>query len=169
MDLSIDKLLNWGNLNSLRTNYLSNFSAGVDGWPGNNLTVSGNNDAISDGTTSLDDVLKSYATVTNSTHEISKAIAVVGVPNIITFKYYIPTGQTNVNGLVVYGNVFATNVIDLRSGLGVVGTWTQVSGSYTPSSTTVYIRAFKTFTSSYAGAGSASDDIFYIKDLRVQY
>jgi hypothetical protein len=150
--------------------YTSDFSAGVDGWGSTNVVTTGNEDGISDGTTSYDNNLKTYANATNSTHDISKAIAFVGKQNRITFKYYIPSAQTNVNGFTVYANAFGTNVIDLRSGIGVVGTWTEVTSAYfTPTSTTMYFRLFKTFTSSYAGANSASDDRIFIKDIVVEY
>jgi hypothetical protein len=153
------------------TNYTSDFSAGVDGWSSNNLVSSGNNDAVSDGATSLDNVLKTYADATNGAHDLSKAIAHVGTLNRITFKYYIPSAQTNVNGLRVYGNVFGTTIISLSLGAesAVVGTWTEVTTAYyTPTSTTVYIRLMKTYTTSYAGANSAADDILYLKDIVVE-
>jgi hypothetical protein len=150
------------------TNYTSDFTAGVDGWGSTNVVTSGNNDGITDGTTSYDDVLKTYANATASTHDISKTIAYVGSLNRITFKYYIPSGQTNVNGFVVYGNVFGTVVADVRAA-AVIGTWTEVTSAYfTPTSTTMYFRLFKTFTSSYAGANSASDDRIFIKDIVVE-
>jgi hypothetical protein len=151
-------------------NYTSDFSAGVDGWASTRLTAAGNTDGVSDGTTSLNDVLKVYSDNSNNTHEISKTVAFVGKQNRITFKYFIPAGNTNVNGIRVYGNAFTATVLGLTTGNVTLGQWVEVTSAYfTPTSTTMYFRLMKTFTTAFVGANSAADDIVYIKDIVVEY
>jgi len=155
------------------TNYASNFSAGVDGWGSTNTVTSGNEDGVSDGTTSYDNNLKTYANVTNSTHDISKAIAFVGKSNRILVRYLIPSGQTNVNGFRIYNSAF-TVIGEVTFGAtpisSVVGTWTEyTTGHFVPAGTTIYIRLMKTFTTSYAGANSASDDRIFFESIVAQY
>jgi len=68
----------------------------------------------------------------------------------------------------VYANAFGTTVLDVAN--FTVGTWQEVTSAYfTPTSTTMYIRLMKTFTTSYVGANSASDDRIFIRDIVVEY
>ncbi len=150
--------------------YTSNFTATQDSFAGTNTVVAGNIDAISDGTVSLNDNLRFYADATNSTHDVTRAsVVTLSQPTRIRFKYFIPTGQTNVNGFILYGNSFFT-VLDVRGTNATVGKWTEVCTNYfTPTSTSIVIRMFNNFTSTFVGANLVTNDLIYIKDMVAEY
>lgn len=148
-------------------NYSSDFSAGADGWTGTRAVVDGNIDGISDGTTSFDDTLRVYATADNNTHEFSKVVAVNAKYNKFRLYYYIPSGQTRVNGFRAYANVFGLTILEITSTNAVVGTWTEVSSAdFLASSTTIIIRLMNTFATSFVGANSPTDDRIYFKFVK---
>ena len=145
--------------------YTSDFSVDADNWVGFSGTVSGNNDGITDGTTSKDDVVKGYAangifshgfTIPNTLH--NKAIS-------IAFSYYISATNTQVDGWASgqsAGNIVASG--------GVVGTWTDVviTGVDTRTTSDIYQIYFtKGGAITFSGANVSSDDIMYIKDFSI--
>ena len=151
-------------------NYTSDFSAGVDGWGATRSVISGNNDGISDGTTSFDDVLKVYANNVSGTHELSKVMAVNAKVNKIRLWYYIPTGQTNVNGFRGYANVFGITILPMTGSGVTVGKWTEVSSAdFTASNTNIIIRLMKDASTSFVGANDPNNDIVYFKFIYDDY
>lgn len=151
-------------------NYSSDFSAGVDGWGATRATVTGNQDAISDGTTSLDDCLIVWADGSNNTHEMSRAIAFNARQNKIRFYYYIPASNTSVDGFIMYANTFAISAVDARTTLGVVGTWTEVSSAdFLANTTSIIVRLFDGFASTFIGANVSTNDRIYFKFIKDDY
>ena len=148
-------------------NYASDYSAGEDGWGVTRAVQSGNNDGVSDGTTSFDNVYKVYADGTaNNDHSFSRAIAVVGVQNRISFWYYIPSGQTNVNGMRIFNGAPAINN-DLLS--PILGTWTRYTSNYfIPTTTSVLFRMTRNELITFSGLNDPNDDRIFITDVLVE-
>lgn len=151
-------------------NYSSDFSAGSDSWSGTRVTLTGNQDGISDGVTSFDDCLIAYASADNNTHEFSKAIAVNAKTNKLRMFYYIPSGQTAVNRFAVFANTFALTPIDYRFGGATVGAWTEASSAdFLASSTSIVIRLYNNSNGTFIGANSPTDDRIYFKFIKDDY
>ena len=172
------------------TVYSSDFSAGVDGISSTRVTSSGNNDGISDGATSYDDVLKSYASVDNATHYIYKAgMITTNVIQKISWKMYIPSANTNVNDLRITngGSVFhylkssVKKVIDgtdlgayIAAGGYITGTegfWVEVIlwvEEQSAAGTHIRWQLAKDAAETFVGAGSSADDIIYFRDFLVE-
>jgi len=172
------------------TVYSSDFSAGVDGISSTRVTSSGNNDGISDGATSYDDVLKSYASVDNATHYIYKAgMITTNVIQKISWKMYIPSANTNVNDLRITngGSVFhylkssVKKVIDgtdlgaySAAGGYITGTegfWVEVIlwvEEQSAAGTHIRWQLAKDAAETFVGAGSSADDIIYFRDFLVE-
>lgn len=162
------KALNYWWMSVPTTAYSSNFSAGVDGWTNINVTLAGNIDSISDGSTSYSDVLRGYATATAAAHDFVKAGAVVGRQNRVKFRYYIPSDQTNTNDLRLLGNLTATTIA-LEANFSQ-GQWNYfTSNFYTATHTNIYIRMSKNSNVSFAGANLVTDDLIYLRDVTIEY
>lgn len=149
------------------SSYESDFSAGVDSWGSTRVVSSGNNDAV-DGE---DDVLVSYATNVSGTHEISRAAAQSGSTNRITFRFRMPSSQTNVTGFRVYGNTFTETLLTRVSSSMTYDEWVEVTTpEWVANNANIYIRLLSgSGTTSFVGANSAADDLIQIKDIRVEY
>ena len=172
------------------TIYSSDFSADVDGMSSTRVTSSGNNDAISDGATSYDDVLKTYASVDNATHYVSRAgMITTNVIQKISWKMYIPSANTNVDDLRITngGTTFhhlqssVKKVIDgtdlgaYATGSGYItgteGFWVEVIlwvEEQSAAGTHIRWQHAKNVGDSFAGAGSSADDIIYFRDILVE-
>jgi len=163
----------WGSQTPI---YTSDFSAGVDSWLAVRSTVSGNNDAVSDGTTSKNDVLKCYASIDNSTHYLYRTNGIIPVGNKyfnLTFSYYIPSANTNVDGLRVdVSNMTNSQVSQWGNILTTTGSWTDVSLTATFNNAYslggLRLTMLKAGAQSFVGAASSSDDIVYLKDIVVK-
>jgi len=152
-----------GDSTSTPTNvYTSDFSSGVDGITAQRGTGSGNNDGISDGSTSKDDVYKYYANADNSTHYWYKNAWGHNDGDYIkiAFWYYIPSGQTNVDGFEIIDGV-------TDSPTATVGTWTYYEKFYAAADDRIDIRLLAGGSDSYVGANSASDDIMYVTEITI--
>lgn len=142
--------------------YESDFSAGADGVNTVRATGSGNNDGVSDGSTSKDDCFKVYATVENNTHYFFKPDWGTDVGSYIklSFWYYIPSANTNVDGFSIVDGLTQTST-------GTVGTWTYYETIQILQNIRFDIRLAKVGSSSFAGVGAADDDIMYVKDITI--
>ena len=138
--------------------YASNFSAGVDGWANNlNTVVAGNVDSIG----GEDDWLSVRADSTNGQHRFIKSITgLAGKNSTLLVTYYIPAINTNVTAIAMSGS---TTV------LSVVGTKTTVLVDVNSIIDGPFMYLLKGASYSYAGAGSPTDDIVYIKAVEIKY
>lgn len=82
--------------------YTSNFSAGVDSFTDSGTTSTGNNDAVSDGTTSFSDCLRIAGDGASSLHYVSRATTLTASTRYkIYVTAYMPSGNTAVDGLEI--------------------------------------------------------------------
>ena len=138
--------------------YESDFSAGVDGWTATRGTVAGNIDGI-DGE---DDNLRFTVNTDNNNHYSRKAsVFTVGKRYKVTFSYYIPSGQSNLNMIYMSSGCWSQNQY-----LTTNDAWAEVSASFSAGQTDFDI---------YAGSGgnivfqdAGGDDVFYIRGVTVQ-
>ena len=139
--------------------YQSDFSAGADGWFSLDATVTGNIDGIG----GQDNSLRVACNTNKSTHVAYKTSFFVGTKKYkITFSYYIPSGQSNVDSIYLpianYGANYTFSVLD---------TWTTVTVNKTPTANTaLVVMAADGGLSTFTDAGG--DDVFYIKDVKVE-
>lgn len=146
--------------------YSSDFSAGVDAWSGVRAVIAGNIDGIE----SLDDWLRIYATVDNSSHYFRKnAIVESGKTYRIRFKYYIPSGNTNVNEIKLSSHNNGGNwwTVEEFNQDGIVVQADIINTIY-DTNTGLGFFLLKSGASSFAGAGVVTDDLVYIKDIIVE-
>lgn len=150
----------WGSQTAV---YTSDFSVNVDGWNNVRTTIQGNIDGIG----GQNDNLRIYASVDNATHivyTISNKLT-VGSYNLVTLDYYMPSGNTNVDGMGIYDasgslpeTIFTTK--DAWTSISVVLPKTITDGRVT-----VYL--YKGAAASFAGAGNVADDLLYLRNIKV--
>jgi len=138
--------------------YTSDFSAGADGWTGVRSTVEGNIDSIG----GQDDWLRSYANTETAYHYTNKAFYSAGARYKLSFTYYLPSGQTSVTRFIPYigtlgfsGYQSTTNTVtsvvsDVNIALG---------------NAMLYFHPASATSPSFAGANSATDDVYYLKNI----
>ena len=147
-------------IDNLPYTYSSDFSAGVDGWSGGRGTVTGNIDSIG----SADNWLRFAIDTQNDAHQAAKASQfVVGRKYTVTMKYYIPSGQTIVAGLLLTNGGYAPTGVTYQSTLDTVVTYTA---TFTAVGTALNIYA----TNAAGGVNiydAGGDDVFYIKDVTI--
>jgi len=150
--------------------YESDFSADEDGWGAYGSTVAGNVDGVSDGTTSYDDVLKFYADNTTGVHSIVKSnILEMNQYMRITGKIYIPSSNTNLKQVEISNGYMSTDGGIIVS---TTGSWVDFECEIKAGDAGRHkLRMYGKDASgnySWTGAGSSTDDIFYVKDVKVQ-
>lgn len=140
-------------IDNLPYTYSSDFSAGVDGWTGSRGTVAGDIDSIG----GEDNWLRLTIDTQNDVHyAIRTSLFTIGKQYTVSFRYYIPSGQTVLAGVQATG---ATYKSTLDAATTVTYTWTA---------TTTNLRFYAT---SSAGStviqDAGGDDVFYIKDITI--
>lgn len=151
--------------------YTSDFSAGVDSWGGiRTHTVAGNQDGVSDGSTSKDNCLLYTADNVNNSHYVRLLAADWGVSggewSKLTFSFYVPAGNTKADGVQVRSWDGSDDIV-LAMYQSVANVWTTK---------TIYIKvqdslehmSFRQLdgaVASFVGANSAVDDQIYLKDI----
>jgi hypothetical protein len=152
----------WGGANG--GVYTSDFSAGVDGWTASNVTADGN----IDGVLGVDDTLRLTANSANSIHSAYKNLPVQsGKRYKLTVDYYIPSGQSNVDGFAIFADSGGPDYF-VTENTATLGAWTQVSGELVFSlngNTNFYIQLRDGGASTFSDAGA--DDVAYFKNLRL--
>lgn len=144
-------------------NYSSNFSSGVDSFIAYKGTQSENNDGI----LGEDDWLKYYCDGSTDLHYTRRSLSVVvGTVVKLEASLYIPNsgGNTYLQGVnISFGaGAVVSNILMTTLGSKVsVSTYLSVAGS------TIVIWGRKNNGWSFTGANSATDDLFYIKDIIV--
>ena len=142
--------------------YEGDWSAGVDGWVDYYATISGNNDAVSDGVTSKDNCLKFYCSADDNRHFSYKATGQSpGKKFRFRVVYYIPSGQTHVDEIEVQPFQLEGHM------LSTVGEWTTYEAEITLLSSENDSRIYATEGGSkiFAGEGDANDDRFYLAEF----
>ena len=146
--------------------YASAFASGISSFNPIGLTQAYNEDGVSDGSTSKDDCLKVYADGSSS-HFTYVDISGLSAPDTrIKLFYYIPTANTNVDGLRISdgGTGGAGTLVTSTT----TGAWTEFETTFTRGSTTrITIYAMDGGSTSFTGAASASDDIIYLNAVTV--
>jgi hypothetical protein len=145
--------------------YESDWTSGVDGWINVRSIDAGNTDGIQ----GEDDWYKIYATGDAGSHYVRKDGIVTGSTDyVFRFKYFIPNGQSNVDGLKLYSQNGGGGWFTLAS-YSTTGSVVEVVDTLTTfgSNTGVGIQMSTGGSTSFTGAGSSSDDIIYIKDFLV--
>jgi hypothetical protein len=145
---SVDK---WGNQAVI---YASDFSAGVNGWAASNGTAAGNIDGIG----GEDDCLRFTCSVASSTHYLVKNMLTVGLLYRVSFRYFIPSGQSNVNGIRLASAYWAE-----QTDLTTLDAWTPVTKTFVAPS--ALLRIYQTDDGSITFGDAAGDDVIYIKDM----
>lgn len=140
--------------------YTSDFSAGTDSFSASSVTIAGNIDGIGGQDNWLRATMTSAA---GANHRASRSIAVTsGVTNEITFKYYIPSGQSNVDGI----GLRSDGNVDISGVFGVLDTATEVTVRVVPPTDIIRFTAYDGAAVTFTDAGA--DDVFYIKDIVVK-
>jgi hypothetical protein len=139
--------------------YFSDFSSVTDGWNATRATRTANIDGIA----GQDDCLRVYASSdANSTHYIGRSGTLV--PNRwyrVSLDYYIPSGNTNVNGIRLATGA-TSEVWD------TIGSWTTASLILYYTNPSLVIYQLKNGSINFTGAGVVTDDLIYIKNIKVE-
>lgn len=155
--------------------YRSNFSSGVDGWIAD-AGMAGL--AVQDGILGVDDVLTAYRNTEVYGGDLYRVVtAVVGRKYRVRFYYYIPAGQTNVNGLVcvmfgAYTPPYETYHYGPWPKFNAVGSWqiaefefTVAAGIGFGGTSQIRIYPTKNEVPTFVGANATGDDRIYFKDF----
>ena len=140
-------------------NYESDFSAGFDGWTKTTLSDTA---TIEDGIFGEDDVLKIYAEPTNQLHTIGRDdTANPANGGVMVFDYYIPSSNTNVDGIRVSDGSTWDASIDVT-----YDSWQTASYERSVwANDRVSLRLESNGSQTFTGAGPG-DDIVYFKNIR---
>jgi len=149
-------------IDNLPYTYSSDFSAGEDGWSETRGTVAGNIDSIG----GEDNWLRYTADTELGAHYTrTTPLLTVGRRYIVSVKYYIPSGQT-----VIAGILFSTgSATFLPAGITYQNTL-DAATTYTASfvATNNELRFYATDAAgSVTIQDAGGDDVFYIKDITV--
>lgn len=120
--------------------YASDWSAGLDGW-GSDGTETGNNDGVTDGTTSYNDVLKTVFGAASISRVYGGPSHAIGKAYRVTGKVYLPNTNSNIRG--IFANLDVTGASSSPIAAfpqstanplhNIRGTWTAFSGEFVPS------------------------------------
>jgi len=149
-------------IDNLPYTYQSDFSAGVDGWTQYGGTNAGNIDSIG----GEDNWLRQTLSTANDAHAmIRSAFLTVGKKYTISFKYYVPSGQTVVAGIKLV-NAAGTTItgVTYQNTLDTVTTYTV---DFVSPSTGIQIRATNAAGGNDLIQDPGGDDVFYIKDITI--
>lgn len=139
--------------------YNSDFSATTDGWVASAGTIAANIDGIGGG----NDWLRFTLDNANTPHRVSRVFGIKGGETYqVNFDYYIPSTNSVVTGISVWGNTAATKLIS-ETILNVKDALTSGSVIFTALSDIIYF---------YANNGGnvldiGGDDVFYIKNIKL--
>ena len=138
--------------------YASNFSAGVDGWTGSNMTLVGNVDAI----LGVNDVLQSTCSVTGTGRYITKTVAVtVNLRYRIDISVYFPVANVSADSFIITnqsGTVLAAGLLQTDV---TKGGWVSYSYEFVAAVAATSIRIY-TGTTGSTSATTTLNDIMYM-------
>ncbi len=145
-----------------QSEYTSDFSAGTDSWSATNGAVAGNIDAIG----GENDWLRFTVNGVNGLHFIARTTPTLTVSDpvyYVSFKYYIPAGQSNIDGLRLFdgaGISYAANQTTTDAATTVTYRLQATSASG--------FRIYATDGGSLTFQDAGGDDVFYIKEFTVK-
>jgi len=135
--------------------YTSNFSAGVDGWTDNGGAVAGNIDGIGG---QNDNLRFTTDNLSGQKRMVKNPLFTAGNCYRVRFDYYIPSGQSNIDGIKPYdGNWHGQE--------SVTDAWTSVDLYFNAYSTYFWVFATDGGATTFQDAGG--DDVFYIRNVIV--
>jgi hypothetical protein len=141
--------------------YTSDFSADADGWTAYDGAVAGNIDGI-DGE---DDTLRFTVSTGLAGKNAKRNFSYSENERIkVTFDYYIPSGQSNIDGIQLYDLSNAEFLGDTHS---TTDAWTTITVYFTAGSGTKTLRVYPADGGETNFQDAGGDDVFYIKNVTV--
>lgn len=147
--------------------YESNFSAGENGWTAVAGAVAGNIDSIG----GADNWLRFTVNTTSGEHEARFSFTfAAGKRYKITLSYYIPSGQTSVAKISPLIGGYADEILGGAKFLGTQDALTTVTFYVQmAASTRTNLRIYAaTSSNSLTVNDPGGDDVFYIKDVKIE-
>ena len=146
--------------------YESDFKDGTDGW---NAVRGTENAPETEPTTGETNTLKYYASTEDGAHYIVQNLLTTNNQYYkVTGKVYIPSTNTNLKSVIIGSEKLVEGCIFIDT----QDTWVDFEVEINHNqSTNPYMRIYGATAShdiTFTGAGSSSDDIFYVKDIKVQ-
>lgn len=140
----------------------SDFSAGTNSFTGNAGTVTGNIDTIG----GEDNWLRLVVDATNSSHFARRSTTLITANTRfrISYKYFLPSGQSHVDGVGLLINNGATLVGAVNT---ITDTTTTVTAEVLIGSADSDLRFYAYDGASTVFQDASGDDLFYIKDAVV--
>jgi hypothetical protein len=139
--------------------YVSDFSAGVDGFSsGVNGTTDGNIDSIG----GEDNNLRFTCDSTSGSHYARRTVLTVGKSYKVEFDFYIPSSNSNLDGLWLLHGSSATGFADSSP---AKNTWLTGSASFTAVSSQLRWYGTDGGATSFQDAGG--NDVFYVRNVRI--
>lgn len=139
--------------------YESNFSAGVDGFSSEAGSLTGNIDSIA----GEDDCLRFTVDATLANHAITKSGRfIAGVKYKVYFRYYVPSGQSEVNGIYLNPSYWG-GVAD--SSNNVLDVWSEVVHEFIATSSYFTVNAAHNQGTYFQDTGA--DNVIYIRDIAI--
>lgn len=137
-------------------NYTSDFSGGTNGWTANQGTAAGNIDGIG----GEDDTLRfTVNTSSSASHWLQRSGFTAGKWIEVTFDYYIPSTNSNIDGLG-----FLDTLVELGEDTApTLDTWVTKTLRFKPTTSLFRVRALDGGNPTFTDPGG--DDVFYIKNV----
>jgi len=139
--------------------YVSDFSAGVDGF---SSAVNGTTDGNIDSIGGEDNNLRFTCDSTSGSHYARRTVLTVGKSYKVEFDFYIPSSNSNLDGLWLLHGSSATGFADSSP---AKDTWLTGSASFTAVNSQLRWYGTDGGTTSFQDAGG--DDVFYVRNVRV--
>jgi hypothetical protein len=152
------------------TIYQSDFSSSTNGWSGSTASPVGNQDGVSDGTTSKDNVLKLTKAQDSQAYIPRNQGVIAGLTYTVSGSLYAPSSNTGVDGILIKDGVAGSSLSDYPSGyLTSNGVWTDFSFSYTATvsgSQRINMGISSLGSNPNGSSAGSAGDVVYISDLQ---
>jgi hypothetical protein len=152
------------------TIYQSDFSSSPNGWSGSTASPVGNQDGVSDGTTSKDNVLKLTKAQDAQAYISRNQGVIAGLTYTVSGSLYAPSSNTGVDGILIKDGVAGSSLSDYPSGyLTSNGVWTDFSFSYTATvsgSQRINMGISSLGSNPNGSSAGSAGDVVYISDLQ---
>jgi len=152
------------------TIYQSDFSSGINGWIGALVSLDANQDGVSDGTTSKDNVLKLTKNGDAQAYIQRDQGVIAGLTYTVSGSFYAPSSNTAVDGILIKDGVAGSSLSDYPSGYLIpTGAWTNFSFTYTATvsgSQRINMGISSLGSTPTGSATGSAGDVVYISDLQ---
>jgi hypothetical protein len=152
------------------TIYQSNFSSDTNGWSGGTASPVGNQDGVSDGTTSKDNVLKLTKAQDSQAYITRDQGVIAGLTYTVSGSFYAPSSNTGVDGILIKDGIAGSSLSNYPSGyLTSNGVWTDFSFSYTATVSgdqRVNMGISSLGSNPNGSSAGSAGDVVYISDLQ---